>query len=67
MLGNGGAVMSEMIQLQEYIDTKHGGNKSAFARAVGVMPQSVDQWLKAKKPVYVYKDKLMAIIWEILE
>ena len=33
-----------MKPLQQHINDHHGGNKAAFARAVGTSPQMVQQW-----------------------
>ena len=33
--------------LKEFIDRRYGGNKAAFARAMGVHKQSVNEWLKS--------------------
>lgn len=33
------------MKLTEYIDKYYGGNKSEFARANGVMPQQVNNWI----------------------
>lgn len=34
--------------LNKYIETNFGGNKSAFARHVGVIPQQVTKWINDK-------------------
>ena len=38
--------MSESITLIEYIDQNFNGSKSDFAKAQGVQPAQVTQWLK---------------------
>jgi DNA-binding transcriptional regulator YdaS (Cro superfamily) len=35
-----------MMKLQAYINQRYQGNQAAFARAQGVKPQQVSQWLK---------------------
>jgi len=37
--------LKECPNLAWYIDVKFNGNKAAFARAQGVKPQQVSQWL----------------------
>jgi len=51
--------------LAEFIKTEHEGNNSSFARFVGVERNQVQQWLKAKKPVFVVNGKLIRVIREI--
>lgn len=41
-----------MIKLIDHIQYKHGGNKAAFARSIGVDPANVKKLLNAKKPYY---------------
>ena len=36
------------MELTEYIDKNYGGNKTEFARAVGVKPPQVHQWIEMK-------------------
>lgn len=51
--------------LADYIQENHNGNQSAFARAVGVERMTVNQWLKAKKPVFVVDNKLVQVIRDL--
>ena len=44
------------MKLQAYINQRYQGNQAAFARAQGVKPQQVTQWLK--KDFLVVNDKL---------
>lgn len=34
--------------IQERIDTAYGGNQAAFARALGIKPQTLGTWLRGK-------------------
>lgn len=34
--------------LTDYINQHHNGNKAAFARSQGVLPQTVTPWINAK-------------------
>lgn len=54
-----------MQTLAEYIEAEHNGNQSAFAASLGVARNQVQQWLKAKKPVYVVDGKLVQVIREL--
>lgn len=40
------------MELSEYIDKYYGGNRAAFARALGVPRQRVNDWLEAGYIVY---------------
>lgn len=51
-----------MIPLKDYIDKEHGGNNSAFARSICVKRNQVQQWLGAKKPVYVVDGNLIQVL-----
>jgi hypothetical protein len=51
-----------MKSLQDHITENHNGNKSAFGRAHGLIRQEVNQYLNAKKPVFVIDGKLVQII-----
>lgn len=54
-------------RLADYIDENYGGNQSAFARANGLERSQVQQYLKAKKPVFVLDGKLVQVIRELVE
>ena len=41
--------------LADYIKQHHNGNKAAFARQQGVLPQTVTPWINAKWIVIDYK------------
>ncbi len=51
--------------LSDFIAANHGGNNSDFARLAGVERNQVQQWLNAKKPVYVVNGKLIQVIREL--
>ncbi len=51
--------------LADYIEEKHGGNNAAFARSIDVERHQVQQYLSAKKPVYVCAGKLVQVIRDI--
>lgn len=54
--------------LADYIAEHHGGNNAAFGRTIkpsGVERHQVQQWLNAKKPVYVLGGKLVQVIREL--
>ena len=57
--------MSKLVPLADYISKHHSGNNSDLARAVGVERNQVQQWLNAKKPVYVSDGKLVQVIREL--
>lgn len=40
------------MELIEYINKYYGGNKAAFARAMGVPKQSVNTWISSGYIVY---------------
>jgi len=44
------------LPILEYIKRRHKGNKAAFARAMGVMPQQVTKWVKKK---YIIADGVL--------
>jgi len=51
-----------MKSLAEHIKDEYRGCNAACARAYGVERNQVQQWLRAKKPVYVVDGALVAII-----
>ena len=53
------------FSLSDFICEKYGGNHIAFARDIGVQRNQIQQWLNAKKPVYVVDGKLVQVIREI--
>jgi ABC-type branched-subunit amino acid transport system substrate-binding protein len=57
--------MKKSQSLAEYISKHHSGNNSDFARSIGVERNQVQQWLNAKKPVYVIDGKLVQVIREL--
>jgi hypothetical protein len=56
---------ARLQSLVDFIAAEHGGNNSAFARFLDVERNQVQQWLKAKKPVFVIDGKLVHLIREI--
>ena len=48
--------------LADYITENHGGNQAAFGRAHDLQRAQVQQYLNAKKPVYVVDGKLVQVI-----
>lgn len=44
--------MSKTDVLENIINTFAGGNKTAFARAIGILPQSLQGWLQRGKIEY---------------
>jgi hypothetical protein len=56
---------SGLQSLADYIQEHYNGNQSEFGRAVRVERSQVQQWLKAKKPVYVVDDKLVQVIRDV--
>ena len=48
--------------LADHIADEYGGNNSACARAYGVERNQVQQWLRAKKPVFVLDGALVNLI-----
>lgn len=54
-----------MIKLIDHIQYKHGGNKAAFARTIGIHPANVKKLLASKKPYYVINGKLIQVCYEI--
>ena len=51
--------------LPDFISQNHGGNNSDFARSAGVERNQVQQWLNAKKPVFVIDGKLIQVVREL--
>jgi DNA-binding transcriptional regulator YdaS (Cro superfamily) len=51
-----------MMSLSEYIKINHGGNRSAFARAIGVKRFHISNWLKSSTPVYVVDGKVVRLM-----
>lgn len=54
-----------MKTLSDYIEEHYNGNQSEFGRSLGVERSQVQQWLKAKKPVYVVDGKLVQVIRDV--
>jgi DNA-binding transcriptional regulator YdaS (Cro superfamily) len=53
------------MNLETYITLKHGDNQAAFARAQGVAPPQVSQWIR--KGFIVVNDKLYSPRRELAE
>lgn len=51
--------------LADYIADNFDGNQSAFGRAHNLQRAQVQQYLKAKKPVYVVDNKLVQVIRDL--
>ena len=51
-----------IVSLASHIKDKHKGNRSSFARCVGVSPQLVAAWLKSKKPYFVIDGKVVQLV-----
>lgn len=51
--------------LADYIQAHFNGNQSAFARANGLQRAQVQQYLNAKKPVFVVDGKLVQVIRDL--
>ena len=51
--------------LADYITDNFDGNQSAFGRAHDLQRAQVQQYLNAKKPVYVVDNKLVQVIRDL--
>lgn len=51
--------------LSDYIEEHYNGNQSAFGRAHGLQRAQVQQYLNAKKPVFVVDNRLVQVIREL--
>lgn len=56
---------SWLQSLADYIAENFDGNQSAFGRAHDLQRSQVQQYLSAKKPVYVVGDKLVQVIRDL--
>jgi len=56
------AITLSIVTLASHIKDKHRGNRSSFARCVGVSPQLVAAWLKSKKPYFVIDGKVVQLV-----
>jgi len=59
---NNPATTPSIVTLASHIKDKHQGNRSSFARCVGVSPQLVAGWLKSKKPYFVIDGKVVQLV-----
>ena len=53
--------------LADHIEENYNGNNSACARAYRVERNQVQQWLEAKKPIFVINNTLVSIVRELPE